>query len=238
MTHVVALSGQWEGLRAIPRTLRTPDHRKRLEDGLERLGGLFEQMALRAALLTAGMERLNGLRSSMIEQLDALDGDADFEPWLGSGALGGDDREDDTCDHGEPDDDGEPSLSAPIALTPSDQTGLRWIGGGQARDLESEHDGREPDVDDEPDSDSEASLCGVVFGAPRDDGDSEATVEYGDDQTQEPRTTRWGPIGKSAVRAVQRPRLQTLTVQGPPLPAFTPEGWRIGVVRDGRLVIS
>lgn len=105
MTHAVALTGQWEGLRAIPRTLRTPDHRKRLEDGLERLGGLFEQMASRAALLSAGMERLNGLRASMIDQLDAIDGDADFEA-----SIGDDDREADAGDDREADHDAEPSL--------------------------------------------------------------------------------------------------------------------------------
>lgn len=101
MTHVIALDGQWEGLRAIPRTLRTPDHRKRLEDGLERIAGLYDAMATRAAMLTAGMARLDGLAAGMISQLDAIDGDADFEPYIPS--PGGDDREFDTCDLGEPD---------------------------------------------------------------------------------------------------------------------------------------
>lgn len=113
MTHVVALNGQWEGLRAVPRTLRTPDHRRRLEEGLERLGGLFEQMAHRSALLAAGMERLNGLRAGMIDQLDAIDGDPDLEPSLcHHGAWSGDyidDLEEDRSDY-EPDADDEASL--------------------------------------------------------------------------------------------------------------------------------
>ena len=98
MTHAVALTGQWSGLRAVPRTLRTHDHRKRLETGLERLGGLYEAMAYRAALLNTGMERLNGLRAGMINQLDAIDGDPDFEDG-GDLEDGGD---------AEPDSDAEP----------------------------------------------------------------------------------------------------------------------------------
>lgn len=61
MTTPIALNGPWEGLRAFPRTLRTPTHRKRLEAGLERLGGLYEQMRQRADLLASGMARLDGL---------------------------------------------------------------------------------------------------------------------------------------------------------------------------------
>jgi len=87
MTHAIALSGPWEGLRALPRTLRTPYHRRRLELGLERIDGLYEQMAARAALLKAGLSRLDGLRAGMIDQLDAIDGDADFEPSLGASEL-------------------------------------------------------------------------------------------------------------------------------------------------------
>ena len=125
MTHIIALDGQWEGLRAFPRTLRTPDHRKRLEAALDRLGGLYEQMATRAALLTAGMDRVDGLRAGMIDQLDAMDGDADLEPTLchpgawGSDHLDGieDDRSDFEPDSdGEPDNDEEPSLCGEIGL--------------------------------------------------------------------------------------------------------------------------
>ena len=138
MTHIIALDGQWEGLRAFPRPLRTPDQRKRLEAALDRLGGLYEQMATRAALLTAGMDRVDGLRAGMIDQLDAMDTDPDLEPWLGTGAYGGDDRELDLSDK-------EPSL---CGITCNPLFADAW-------DLEVEHDGREPDVDKEP------SLCGI-----------------------------------------------------------------------------
>ena len=169
MTHAIALTGQWEGLRAFPRTLRTPDHRKRLENGLERLGGLYEQMAARAAMLQAGLERLNGLRAGMIDQLDALDGDADLEadgsdePSLGglgcNYVIGGgmDDREDQCEDEGadesdtSADDHGEPSLG--WGFTANQQ----WLESSPT-DLEAEHDGREPTEDDEPDSDAEPDL--------------------------------------------------------------------------------
>lgn len=166
MTHAVALTGQWEGLRAIPRTLRTPDHRKRLEDGLERLGGLFEQMAFRATLLAAGMDRLNGLRASMIDQLDALDApteglepSGDDEPALcHSGALGSDSLdglEDDRADW-EPDNDDEPSLCGEIGLPHHGHA----VGGGAVGmgsfgeivyDLEGQCDDEGHDSDREPD---------------------------------------------------------------------------------------
>lgn len=107
MTYAVALTGQWEGLRAFPRASRPPTTeytRRRLQIGLERIEGLYERMAARAALLQQGMERLNGLRSGMIDQLDAIDGDPDFED---------DEREDvsedegSTCDDEGVDDDQE-----------------------------------------------------------------------------------------------------------------------------------
>lgn len=154
MTHAVALTGQWEGLRAIPRTLRTPDHRKRLEDGLERLGGLFEQMAFRAALLAAGMDRLNGLRASMIDQLDALDAptedmepDADLEPSLCGVRVGI--LSFDTTD-GEPSgDEGEPS-NVDLMTRPADQSGSRWIGGVCPFDTEGQCEDEGADSDSEP----------------------------------------------------------------------------------------
>lgn len=232
MTHAVALTGQWEGLRAIPRTLRTPDHRKRLEDGLERLGGLFEQMAFRAALLTAGMDRLNGLRASMIDQLDALDAPAedlepvgDDEPSLCGVRCGifSFDTED-----GEPSgDEGEP-LNVDLTITPSDQSGHRWIGGVCPLGLEGEHDGREPDVDAEPDSDSEASLCGVTFGAPFCPFDYEATMEYGDDQSAAARCVD-GP-GRSRMVA-SRPRGNVAVAVGQTVPVFAGGAWSFEVIR-------
>jgi hypothetical protein len=170
MTHAIALNGQWEGLRAFPRATQTPD-RKRLEGGLSRLGSLYEQMAARAALLHAGMERLNNLRADLIDQLDATEADADLEAdgsdepslcGLGCNCViggGSDDREDQCEDEGgqcedegadESDDDGadyEPSLTTLMA-SPVDQSGSRWVGSFDARDLED-------------DADAEPSLCGV-----------------------------------------------------------------------------
>ena len=115
MNTAYALDGPWTGLRAIPRHLRSPDHRKRLESGLEALGGLYEQMARRAALLASGMDRIDGLRAGMIDQLDAIDGDADFEP-----SICGDDREADAGDDPEPDDGLEPSLCGVVFGVGSD----------------------------------------------------------------------------------------------------------------------
>lgn len=211
MTHAVALTGQWEGLRAFPRAPRTPEHRKRLEAGLERLGGLYEQMAVRATLLQAGLERLNCLRATMIEELDASETDADLEPSichpgaLPSGSDQLDDLEDDRSDYEpslcglgcnfvigglgddleeqcedeggqcddegaedsdrEPDNDGEPSLSAVLMTSAGDQSGLRWLGSFEDRDVEYQ-------CEDEGavSGDDEASLCGIGFGAPRSTG--------------------------------------------------------------------
>lgn len=170
MTHAIALTGQWEGLRAFPRATRTPDHRKRLENGLERLGGLYEQMAARAAMLHAGLERLNGLRAALIEELDASDTDADLEAdgtdepslcglGMNLAAAALDDLEDQCEDEGgqcedegadETDDefaDLEPSLVT-LMTTAADQCGTRWTGNFDAHDLEDS-------------SDDEPSLCGV-----------------------------------------------------------------------------
>jgi len=168
-------------------------------------------MAARAALLQQGMERLNGLRSGMIDQLDAIEGDPDFEPSLGGqelrhnesqvasaclAPLDGDargDLEEDSDDEpslcgvsanwnphsessdresdlswgadyamadqtrlrasveGDDHEDMEPSLVT-LMTTPLDQSGSRWIGSFDARDLED-------DADDEP------SLCGVLMTA-------------------------------------------------------------------------
>lgn len=103
MTQAIALTGRWEGLRAVPRNHPAPEHRKRLETALERLGGLYEGMAARAALLQTGMDRLNSLRAGLIDQLDDVTPDADFEdggddePSLGAmwdrGRWSSDDRE-------------------------------------------------------------------------------------------------------------------------------------------------
>lgn len=193
MTHAVALTGQWEGLRAIPRTLRTPDHRKRLEDGLERLGGLFEQMAFRAALLAAGMDRLNGLRASMIDQLDALDAPTEDM---------------------EPDADLEPSLCHPGAM-----------GSDPVEDLEQDSEDEGAQCDDEGfDSDSEASLCGITFGAPFGAHDHEAPAIYGLDQTRPPVVVDMLATERAS-RLLATPARPSLVAVGQPLPVFTPSGW-------------
>ena len=167
MTHIIALDGHWEGPRAFPRTLRTPDHRKRLEAALDRLGGLYEQMATRAALLSAGMERVDGLRAGMIEQLDAMDGDADLEPngddeptLCHPGAMGSDHLdglEDDRSDL-EPDNDDEPSLCGEIGLPHQGHAvgaGARGIGslGEITYDLEAQCEDEGHDSDREKDDD-------------------------------------------------------------------------------------
>lgn len=166
MTHAIALTGQWEGLRAFPRAPRTPDHRKRLENGLERLGGLYEQMAARAAMLHAGLERLNGLRAALIEELDASDTDADLEAdgcdepslcglGMNLAAVALDDLEDQCEDEGgqcedegadETDDefaDLEPSLVT-LMTTAADQSGSRWTGGCDTLDREDDGDAEPP----------------------------------------------------------------------------------------------
>ena len=142
MNTTYALEGQWEGLRAIPRALRTPSHRRRLEAGLERLGALYEQMRQRADLLASGMARLDGLRAGMIDQLDAIDGDADFEPYIPSPR--GDDREFDVCDLGEPSVDDEPSLcgvtvsvTAAMADQSDKEADLSW--GGEYATTDQRH---------------------------------------------------------------------------------------------------
>lgn len=193
MTNAVALTGQWEGLRAVPRTLRTPDHRKRLEDGLERLGGLFEQMAFRAALLAAGMDRLNGLRASMIDQLDALDAPTEDM---------------------EPDADLEPSLCHPGAM-----------GSDPVEDLEQDSEDEGAQCDDEGfDSDSEANLCGVTFGAPfgSHDGENERTADYGMDQRRPARVTDNEPPALPRTH-----HLTGLGLVGPALPVFQDGRWSL-----------
>lgn len=176
MTQAIALTGQWEGLRAFPRASRPPSteyHRRRLHIALDRVEGLYESMAARAALLAAGMERLNGLRAGMIDQLDFIDGDADLEPSLGGSELRAHecqsfaaatmpldcgvfvDLEDDCEDEGgqcddegadESDDDGadtEPSLSI-LMTTAADQSGSRWTGGCDTLDREDDGDAEPP----------------------------------------------------------------------------------------------
>lgn len=209
MTHAIALSGHWSGLRAIPRTLATPDHRRRLETGLERLSSLYETMSARAALLAQGMDRLDGLRSGMIDQLDAIDvatidmePSADFEPSLCGVRVGGafmgsdDDLEDSADDHG------EPSLSASLQCYPGDQSGARWIGGGDDHDLEGEHDGCEPDQDDEHTLGAHEGPYGTISSAGSDDREPSLAATHAIDQRLA--WTAWAdPNGPHATLATQ-----------------------------------
>lgn len=159
MTHAVALMGQWEGLRAFPRASRPPSTeftRRRLQLGLERLEGLYERMAARASLLQQGMDRLNGLRSGMIDQLDAIDPDPDLEPSLGiswDGGWSSDDREADDAER-------EPSLCGvtaswnPYSDTSDLESDLSWGGEWAMTDQRrlftapegDEHEDREPSL--------------------------------------------------------------------------------------------
>jgi len=86
--------------------------------------------------------RLRALRAEierelerMIDLLDAIDGDPDFEPSFGSVAPG-------HVDEAEPDADLEPSLGWTSTYAH-----------GSDQDLEEEHDGREPDEDFEGNTD-------------------------------------------------------------------------------------
>lgn len=230
MTHIVALNGQWEGLRALPRTQRTPDHRKRLEDGLEQIAGLYDAMSARAAMLASGMARLDGLAAGIIDQLDAIDAptadleaehdgrepDEDFEPSLGGIRCGilsfdNDDRED------APEDRGEPSLTD-LTTGPANQCGGRWIGGVDWQELEDS-------------SDDEASLCGVTFGAGFGNNDGEATAAFDVDQTKAATITDAPPP-----YVAPRPTKPLLTVIGPVIPVYGPDGWQMSVYRDGQWV--
>ena len=87
-------------------------------------------------------QRLHALRAQieaelerMIDLLDAIDGDPDLEPSLGSVAPG-------HVDEAEPDTDLEPSLCWTSTYAH-----------GSDQDLEEEHDGREPDEDFEDNTD-------------------------------------------------------------------------------------
>ena len=94
------------------------------------------------AALDVLRERLSAVADQIIARLDALDGDTDFEPWLGATEsregdrwrwqVGGDDRE--------ADDDAEPSLGSIMV-----QDQRQWAS-GQCNDAEAEHDGREPSL--------------------------------------------------------------------------------------------
>lgn len=108
------------------------------------LAEVFEHPAVSRQRLRA---RLTALIDRLITMLDDMEADPDLED-------AGDD---------------EPSLSAanPVEAWQGNQTA--WLEGGDAdcevacEDEGAEHDGREPEEDDDK-SDYEASLCGISFG--------------------------------------------------------------------------
>lgn len=98
--------------------------------------------------IAAAIERLGAILDELIASLDHLDGDPDLEPNMGEpnkygldeleGALIGDDA------------DAEPSLGWTATLN---QTARQWH--GAIDDMETEHDGLEPDCDSENGGDDE-----------------------------------------------------------------------------------
>lgn len=101
--------------------------RRRIESALSRLDEIYEPIRRRRDLLNVGLSRINGLRETMVAQLDAITPDADLEP----------------------------SLSASIPQLRPFGSRDTWVQGADD-EREGEHDGREPDHDDE------ASLVGTV----------------------------------------------------------------------------
>lgn len=108
------------------------------------LAEVFEHPAVSRQRLR---RRLILLIDRLITALDEIDGDPDLEE-------GGDD---------------EPTLSAAIPQTTWEGSQDAWVQGPDddreeaCEDEGAEHDGREPEEDDDK-SDYEASLCGVSFG--------------------------------------------------------------------------
>lgn len=101
--------------------------RLRISGALARLDDLYEPIRRRRDYLDGGLARIDGLRATMVAQLDAITADVDLEP----------------------------SLSASIPQLRPFGSRDTWIQGADD-EREGEHDGREPDHDDE------ASLVGTV----------------------------------------------------------------------------
>lgn len=130
MTTAIALTGQWEGLRAFPTGFRTRDCRERMEAALERLQQHRERLLRHARRIDAALARIDGVSFTVIARLDEADGDPDSE----DGA------------------DDEPSLSFPSAVDQDTAIRLEPLGCPAWVDLEAacedeggEHDGREPE---------------------------------------------------------------------------------------------
>ena len=143
-----------------------------------------QQLERRREGMERALRRLEDLREAMIDKLDVLTIDSDLEPSLGAGehpahlrclpskyfawAQGAqDDREGDGDRWTAKDADFEPSLGASAAVNQR-----RWAN-GRHLDLEQEHDGREPECEDE--------------GAQCDDegvADCDICMEYADEHDQ------------------------------------------------------
>ena len=81
MTTMYALDGPWTGLAAPGQSRRLQTPPERLKAALDRLGDLHDEFCLRIDLLMRAADRCNGLRSALIDQLDALDAEeAECEP--------------------------------------------------------------------------------------------------------------------------------------------------------------
>jgi hypothetical protein len=78
-----------QALLAFPQHISPDDPAKRLVAALERLQAIYEPIERRQQMLALGLCRLEGLRQSLVGQLDALstdenlEHDASDEPWLG-----------------------------------------------------------------------------------------------------------------------------------------------------------
>lgn len=157
MTTMYALDRPWTGLAALGQPRRATTSPERLKAALNRLGDLHDELCLRIDLLMRAADRCNGLRSALIDQLDALDADeAECEP------VGDDEpsltplpRWDQTSiGVGDPMSDDEPSLGA--AEGQIDQTvwgapasgEAAWFG---ADDLEDQDEGGGEDEEREED---------------------------------------------------------------------------------------
>ncbi len=102
--------------------------------------------------MEATLDKLLAAADAIVRELDRDTPDADLEPSLstmsGADRSCGDDREADGDRYGATDADKEPSLGSLGGTAVSRGSQRRWSGGG-AKDLEHEHDGREPGCEDE-----------------------------------------------------------------------------------------
>jgi hypothetical protein len=156
----------------------------RLASATERVAAKLDLMFDTAGGSPAFRENIRELTTSLIDFLDEVEDDADLEPWLGSSATNGDDREAED-EHDEPSlgwtdseakhgrysltdkevdrSDDEPCLASTEGIAMNEGRSQEYWAQGRTDDLEDEHDGAEPDdegdgnPDDEPEPDDEDS---------------------------------------------------------------------------------